>query len=118
MQEDRFTRQKRAEGRADEGGWSPGMGQILGLVLCVMLVLTVIILGLTTGIGFVLGIPLVLVAIVVAILLFRGGARRAPTVCPNCNTLVNAPSHIAEFDCPSCGTRLEVGAGGDVRRLA
>jgi len=117
MQEDRFTREKRAEGRADDVGWSPGMGQILGLVLCVLLALAVIILGLTTGIGFVFAIPLVLLLLVVAILLFRGRARRTATVCPGCNTLVNTPSHIAEFNCPGCGNRLEVGAGGDVRRL-
>ena len=117
MQEDRFTREKRAEGRADDVGWSPGMGQILGLVLLVLLVLAVIILGLTTGIGFVFAIPLVLLAVVVAILLFRGRTPRAPTVCPNCNARVNVPAHIAEFDCPSCSTRLEVGEGGDVRRV-
>ena len=42
---------------------------------------------------------------------------RAATVCPNCNARVGVPEHIAEFNCPACGTRLEVGAGGDVRRL-
>lgn len=118
MEEDRFTKQKRAEGRADDVGWSPGFGQILGVVLCVILLLAVIILGVTTGIGFVFAIPLLLLVVVVAILLFRGRTPRAPTVCPNCNARVNAPSHIAEFDCPSCGTRLEVGTGGDVRRVA
>lgn len=118
MQEDRFTRAKRAEGRADEGGWSPGVGQIVGVVLCAILLLAVIILGVTTGIGFVFAIPLVLLAIVVAVVLFRGKAPRAATVCPNCNSRVDVPSHIAEFDCPSCGSRLEVGAGGDVRRVA
>jgi len=117
MEEDRFTRQKRAEGRADDVGWSPGMGQIIGLVLCVLLALAVVILGVTTGIGFVFAIPLVLLAVVVAVVLFRGKPKSAPTVCPQCNTLVEAPSHIAEFNCPSCGSRLEVGEGGDVRRL-
>lgn len=118
MQEDRFTKAKRAQGGADEGGWSPGFGPILGIVLCVILLLAVIILGVTTGIGFVFAIPLVLLIIVVAILLFRSKAPRAATVCPNCNARVNAPAHIAEFDCPSCGTRLEVGPRGDVRRVA
>src|SRR5215212_3796322 len=117
MQEDRFVRQRRAEGRVRDAGWSPGLGQILGVVLCVILLLAVIILGVTTGIGFVFAIPLVLLIVVVGVLLFRGGAPRAETVCPNCNARVNAPEHIAEFDCPACGTRLEVGAGGDVRRL-
>ena len=117
MEEDRFTREKRAEAGAGGAGWSPGLGQILGIVLCVILLLAVIILGLTTGIGFVFAVPLVLLVVVVGILLFRGGAPRAQTVCPNCNARVNAPSHIAEFNCPACGTRLEVGAGGDVRRL-
>jgi len=117
MEEDRFTRQKRAEGGDDDAGWSPGMGQIIGLVLCVLLVLAVIILGVTTGIGFVFAVPLVLLAVVVAVVLFRGKPKSAATVCPECNTMVNAPSHIAEFNCPSCGSRLEVGAGGDVRRL-
>jgi len=115
MEEDRFTRQKRAEGGGD--GWSPGLGQIVGLVLCVLLALAVVILGVTTGIGFVFAIPLVLLAVVVAVVLFRGKPKSAPTVCPQCNTLVEAPSHIAEFNCPSCGSRLEVGEGGDVRRL-
>src|SRR5919112_1960899 len=117
MQEERFTREARAAGRID-AGWSPGMGQILGIVLCVILLLAVIILGVTTGIGFVFAIPLLLLVVVVAILLFRGRTPRAPTVCPNCNARVDAPSHIAEFDCPACGTRLEVGTGGDVRRVA
>jgi DNA-directed RNA polymerase subunit RPC12/RpoP len=116
MEEDRFTREKRAEAGAGGAGWSPGLGQILGLVLCVILLLAVIILGLTTGIGFVFAVPLVLLVVVVGILLFRGQTPRAETVCPNCNARVKAPSHIAEFDCPACGTRLEVGAGGDVRR--
>lgn len=117
MQEDKFTKVKRAEGRQDEGGWSPGVGMIVGVVLCVLLVLALIVLGLTTGIGFVFAIPLVLVVVVVAILLFRGKTPRAATVCPNCNARVNAPTHIAEFDCPSCSSRLEVGEGGDVRRV-
>lgn len=117
MEEDRFTRQKRDEAGAGGGGWSPGMGQILGIVLCVILLLAVIILGVTTGIGFVFAIPLVLLVVVVGILLFRGNAPRAETVCPGCNARVNVPSHIAEFNCPACGGRLEVGAGGDVRRL-
>ena len=117
MQEERFTREKRAAAGAGGAGWSPGMGQILGVVLCAILLLAAIILGVTTGIGFVLAIPLVLLVVVVGILLFRGGTPRAVTVCPNCNARVNAPAHIAEFNCPACKTRLEVGAGGDVRRL-
>jgi len=119
MEEDRFIKEKRAAGRAAEDvGWSPGVGQIVGLVLCVILILAVIILGVTTGIGFVFAIPLVLLALVVAVVLFRGTPRRVKTVCPNCNARVGVPSHIAEFDCPACGTHLEVGAGGDVRRRA
>ncbi|HEX8145963.1 MAG TPA: hypothetical protein VF591_02080 [Pyrinomonadaceae bacterium] len=117
MQEERFTREKRAAAGVGGAGWSPGMGQILGIVLCVILLLTAIVLGVTTGIGFVLAIPLVLLVVVVGILLFRGGTPRAATVCPNCNARVDAPEHIAEFNCPACGTRLEVGTGGDVRRL-
>jgi hypothetical protein len=117
MEDDRFVKARRAEGGADDAGWSPGLGQILGVVLCVILLLAVIILGVTTGIGFVFAIPLVLLVVVLGVLLFRGKTPRAPTVCPNCNARVNAPSHIAEFDCPSCGTRLEVGTGGDVHRV-
>jgi DNA-directed RNA polymerase subunit RPC12/RpoP len=93
------------------------MGQILGIVLCVILILAIIILGVTTGIGFVFAIPLVLLVVVVGVILFRGRTPRAETICPNCNARLNAPTHIAEFNCPACGTRLEVGAGGDVRRL-
>ncbi|HEX8501517.1 MAG TPA: hypothetical protein VF659_13115 [Pyrinomonadaceae bacterium] len=119
MEEDRFTREKRADGSAAGGaGWSPGVGQIVGLVLCVILLLATVILGVTTGIGFVFAIPLVLIAAVVAVVLFSGKPAKAATVCPQCNTRVDAPAHIAEFNCPSCGIRLEVGAGGDVRRLA
>ena len=116
MQEERFTREARAAGRAD-AGWSPGVGQILGVVLGVLLLLATIILGVTTGIGFVFAIPLVLLVVVVGVLLFRGRTARAATVCPNCNARVNAPEHIAEFNCPACATRLSVGAGGDVQRL-
>ena len=118
MEEDRFTKQKRAEGRADDAGWSPGMGQILGVVLCVILLLAVIILGVTTGIGFVFAIPLLLLVVVVAVLLFRGKTPSVPTVCPNCNARVNVPEHIAEFNCPACGGRLEVGTGGAVGRVS
>lgn len=118
MEEDRFTKQKRAEGRADDVGWSPGVGQIVGIVLAALLLLATIILGVTTGIGFVFAIPLVLLVVVVLVVLFRGKPPRALTVCPECNARVNAPAHIAEFNCPSCGIRLEIGAGGDVRRLA
>ena len=117
MEEDRFTREKRAEAGAGGAGWSPGMGQILGLVLCVILLVAAIVLGVTTGLGFLFAVPLVLLVLVAGILLFRGSTPRVETVCPNCNARVNAPSHIAEFNCPACGTRLEVGAGGDVRRL-
>ena len=117
MEEDRFTREKRAEAGAGGAGWSPGMGQILGIVLCVILLLAVIILGVTTGIGFVFAVPLVLLVVVVGVLLFRGSTPTAETVCPNCNARVKAPAHIAEFNCPACATRLEVGEGGDVRRL-
>src|SRR5215218_4254166 len=99
MQEERFTREARAAGRGDVG-WSPGMGQLLGVVLCVILMLAVIILGVTTGIGFVFAVPLVLLVLVVGVLLFRGKTPRAATVCPNCNARVNAPAHIAEFNCP------------------
>lgn len=116
MQEERFTREARAAGRID-AGWSPGLGQLLGIALCVLLMLAVIILGVTTGIGFVFAVPLVLVVVVAGILLLRGSTPRAETVCPNCNARVQAPAHIAEFNCPACATRLEVGAGGDVRRL-
>lgn len=118
MEEDRFTKQKRAEGRADDVGWSPGVGQILGVVLAALLLLATIVLGLTTGIGFIFAIPLVLLVVVVLVIFFRGKPPRALTVCPGCNARVNAPAHIAEFNCPSCGTRLEIGEGGDVRRLA
>ena len=118
MEEDRFTKQKRAEGRHGDVGWSPGVGQIVGVVLAVVLLLATIILGVTTGIGFVFAIPLVLLVVVVLVVLFRGKPPRALTVCPECNARVNAPAHIAEFNCPACGTRLEVGAGGDVRRLS
>jgi DNA-directed RNA polymerase subunit RPC12/RpoP len=119
MEEDRFIKEKRAAGHAAEDvGWSPGVGQIVGLVLCAILVLAVIILGVTTGIGFIFAIPLVLLAAVVAVVLFRGKPRSVETVCPNCNARVGVPSHIAEFDCPGCGSRLEVGEGGDVRLRA
>ena len=81
MEEDRFVKAKRAEGRGgDDAGWSPGLGQILGVVLCVILLLAVIILGVTTGIGFVFAIPLLLLVVVVGVLLFRSRAPRTARV--------------------------------------
>ena len=74
MEEDRFTRARRAEGTAGEGGWRPGVG---------------------------------LLAVVVVLLLLRGGRKSAGGVCPHCSAALNFPSHMSEFNCPSCGRRVE-----------
>ncbi len=118
MQEDRFIRAKRAEGRQGEGGWRPGLGPLVGVVLAGVLLLAAVILGVTTGIGFLFAVPVGVVALVVALLMFRGKPARTETLCPNCNARVPVPGHIAEFDCPNCGGRLEVGGAGDVHRRA
>jgi hypothetical protein len=117
MQEDRFIKAKRAEGRAGEGGWRPGMGQLVGAVLCVIAALAILILGVTTGLGLVLAVPFALVVVAAALVLSRWTPGRAAVACPACGARVGVPRHITEFDCPACGTRLERGGGG-VRRVA
>jgi DNA-directed RNA polymerase subunit RPC12/RpoP len=117
MQEDRFVKAKRAEGRVAEGGWRPGLGPLVGVVLCLIALLAVIILGVTTGIGIVLAVPLGVVIVAAALVLLRWTPGRAGVSCPNCGARVGVPEHITEFDCPACGTRLER-VGGVVRRVA
>ena len=107
MEEDRFTKAKRAEGTVGEGGWKPGVGQLVGLVVGAVLLLGAIILGVTTGIGLLVLVPLGLFIIVVMLVLLRGGKRGAAGKCPHCGAAFNFPSHMSEFNCPSCGRRLE-----------
>ena len=107
MEEDRFTRAKRAEGAAGEGGWSPGVGQLVGMVLAVLLLLGAVILGVTTGIGLLVLVMLGLFVVVLALALWRGGKKGAAGACPHCGAAFNFPSHMSEFNCPSCGKRLE-----------
>jgi Flp pilus assembly protein TadB len=107
MEEDRFTRAKRAEETAGEGGWRPGVGQLVGLVIGAILLLAALILGVTTGIGMVVLVLLGLVVIVVLLALMRGGRKEAAGACPHCGAAFNFPSHMSEFNCPSCGKRVE-----------
>ena len=113
MKEEGYVKARRAEGRVDDGGWKPGVGQLLGLVLGAILVIAAIILGVTTGLPFILTVPLGLVGLVLAFMFFRGGrARRLTATCPHCGAAVDAPSHISEFDCPHCGRRMETRESG------
>lgn len=107
MEEDRFTKAKRAEGTAGEGGWKPGMGQLFGLVIAAICVLAAVILGITTGVGLLVLVMLGLFVIIMALVLLRGGKRGAAGKCPHCGAAFNFPSHMSEFNCPSCGRRLE-----------
>ena len=48
-----------------------------------------------------------LVAVVVLLALMRGGRKEAAGACPHCGAAFNFPSHMSEFNCPACGTRVE-----------
>ena len=117
MKEEGYVKAKRAAGQSDAGGWKPGIGQLLALVLAALLIIAAIVLGVTTGMGLILAVPLVVVALAAALFVFRGGgrARRATATCPHCGAQVTAPSHISEFDCPSCGGRMETRDSGLLR---
>lgn len=110
MQEDRHLRAKREAEGQNAGGWKPGVGNLLAIILCLLLVAAAVVLGVTTGIGLLFAVPLVGVIIVVALVLFRGrGAPRefvAP--CPYCGASVSAAAHLAEVNCPSCGRHVEI----------
>lgn len=113
MKEEGYVKAKRAEGRADEGGWKPGVGQLFGLALGAILVVAAIIVGLTTGVGFIVAVPVGIVGLALALLVWRGGRTRLVAVsCPHCGRPVVAPSHISEFDCPNCGGRMETRESG------
>jgi hypothetical protein len=107
MEEDRFTKAKRAEGTAAAGGWRPGVGQLVGLVIAAIFFLAAIILGVTTGVGLLVLVMAGLFVVVLLLVLLRGGRRGAAGTCPHCGAAFNFPSHISEFNCPSCGRRLE-----------
>jgi len=107
MEEDRFTRAKRDEGRQGEGGWRPGVGQLVGLVVGAILLLAALVLGVTTGIGMLLLVMFAVVLIVALLVLGRGGRKEAAGACPHCGAAFNFPSHMSEFNCPSCGKRVE-----------
>ena len=107
MEEDRFTKAKRAEGTASEGGWRPGMGQLVGIVIAAISFLAAIILGVTTGVGLLVLVVVGLSVVVLLLALLRGGKKGAAGACPHCGAAFNFPSHMSEFNCPSCGRRLE-----------
>lgn len=117
MKEEAFVKAKRAEGRADEGGWRPGVGQLFGLALGVLLVVLAVILGVTTGIGLIFAVPLGIIGLILAMVVFRGGGRgrQLGAACPHCGATVTAPSHLSEFDCPHCGGRMETRDSGLLR---
>lgn len=113
MKEEDFVKARREQEGADDGGWKPGIGQLLGVVIALILIVGSIILGLTTGIGLVFAVPIAVVGIVIGFLFLKGGARprmiSAP--CPYCGTTVVVPSHISEVGCESCGAQVEVRQG-------
>lgn len=116
MKEEGYVKAKRAAGGADAGGWKPGLGQLLALVVGALLIIAAIILGVTTGMGLIVAVPLVVVALVAALFVFRGGRkRRAAAACPHCGAQVSVPSHISEFNCPTCGGRMETRESGLLR---
>ena len=117
MREDKHTAAKKAVAGVDAGGWKPGMGQLLGLALCLLLVIAAVVLGLTTGIGVLFAVPLVALVIVIALVLFRGkkAPRQLAGPCPFCGAPVKAAAHIAELDCPACSRRIEIRDGGIVK---
>lgn len=119
MKEEGYVKAKRAAGGADAGGWKPGVGQLLALVLGLLLVVAALVLGVTTGVGLIVAVPLVVVGLALALLVFRGGGRtrRAEAACPHCGAQVTAPSHISEFDCPNCGGRMETRDSGLVKNF-
>lgn len=107
MSENRFTAEKRASGTPDAGGWSPGFGPLLLIVLGCVLLIVFIILGVTTGITFLFAIPFVLVGLGIAVLLMRGHVKKSARACPHCGERINFPPHMSEFNCPNCGNRIE-----------
>src|SRR3712207_2563521 len=118
MREDKHTAAKKAVDGVDAGGWKPGMGQLLALALCLLLIIAAVVLGVTTGIGLLFAVPLVALVIVIGLVLFRGKAkvaRLSAGPCPYCGTPVNVPEHIAEMDCPACQKRIEINETGIVR---
>jgi predicted RNA-binding Zn-ribbon protein involved in translation (DUF1610 family) len=116
MEEDRHVKAKREAGAHDDRGWQPGVGQLLGVVLCLVILLAAIILGVTTGMGLIFAIPLGIAALVVGLIMFRGGSKRLTAPCPHCGAPVRFQSHIAELNCPSCHKRIEV-RGGALSRV-
>lgn len=117
MEEDRYVKERREATGTNEGGWSPGVGQLLGLALSVILLVASIVLGVTTGLGIVFAVPVGVVAVALAFLVLRGGSSpdARSVACPYCGARVRAASHIAEVGCPSCGKQVEVGGRGPAR---
>jgi len=117
MEEEKFVKDRRRVTGTNEGGWSPGMGQLLGLVLSLILLIAAIVLGVTTGLGIIFAVPVGVVALAIAFLVLRG--RSSPetkgVACPHCGARVPVASHIAEVGCPSCGKQIEVGGAGAAR---
>ena len=117
MEEEKFVKDRRQVTGTNEGGWSPGMGQLLGLVLSLILLIASIVLGVTTGLGIIFAVPVGVVALAIAFLVLRG--RSSPgtrgVACPHCGARVQVESHIAEVGCPSCGKQIEVGGAGASR---
>ena len=114
MKEEAYVKARRAETGTNEGGWKPGIGQLLGLVIALLLLIGSIILGITTSLGLLFAIPLGVLALAVAFLIFNGGAtpRMIRSACPHCGATVRVPSHISEVGCPACGAQIELREGG------
>ncbi len=111
MKEEKFVKDRRAVTGTNEGGWSPGVGGLLGLALSVILLIASIVLGVTTGLGLVFAVPVSVVAVALAFLTLRGRPSPAArtVACPGCGARVRVASHIAEVACTSCGRQIEVG---------
>ncbi len=114
MEEEKFVKDRRDIRGTNEGGWKPGVGPLLGVVLSLLLLIASIVLGVTTGLGLIFAVPLGLIAIIVGFLFLRGRASpdMIAAACPNCGATVRAPSHISEVACPACGKQVDVRAVG------
>jgi DNA-directed RNA polymerase subunit RPC12/RpoP len=119
MKEESFVKARREQTGTNEGGWKPGLGQLLGLFIAVLLLLGSVILGVTTSLGLIFAIPVAVLAVAIAFLVFKGGAapRLIRAACPHCGATVRFPSHISETGCPSCGQQVVL-RGGRLDRAA
>lgn len=106
MEEDKHIKEKRAKMTPDRSLWTPSIASFIGIFLALLFIALAIVLGVTTGIGLLFAVPLGLLALVIVLMMFRGKFRNSAAVCPHCGERINFPSHMAEFNCPTCTGRI------------